>query len=36
MKPILNSAAETDLYKLTQQAVVFEKFSTDRCTWAFR
>ena len=36
MKPILNSATETDLYKLTQQAVVFEKFSTDRCTWAFR
>ena len=36
MNPIVNSLLETDFYKLTQQAVVFEKFSTDRCTWAFR
>lgn len=34
--PIINSPLSTDAYKINMQAVVFEKFSTDRCTWAFR
>lgn len=36
MNPIVNSLLVTDAYKINMQAVVFEKFSTDRCTWAFR
>ena len=36
LNPIVNSLLVTDAYKINMQAVVFEKFSTDRCTWAFR
>ena len=36
LKPIINSLLETDAYKLNMNAVCLEKFSTDRCKWAFR
>ena len=36
LNPIINSLLETDAYKLNMNAVCLEKFSTDRCEWAFR
>ena len=36
MMPIIRSPLSTDAYKLNMNAVCLEKFSTDRCTWAFR
>ena len=36
LNPIINSLLETDAYKPNMNAVCLEKFSTDRCTWAFR
>ena len=36
LDPIINSPIETDAYKINMQAGVFERFSTDRCKWAFR
>ena len=36
LRPIINSLLGTDAYKINMQAVVFEKFSTERCRWAFR
>lgn len=36
LNPIIISLLETDAYKINMNAVCLEKFSTDRCTWAFR